>query len=110
MVKSSTDMATQSAFDPETYVPETSMSKFKRKFQESPFMVFGLGGCICAVAYGAFMYRRRKFVSTSIYMMQLRVAAQGTVVGCLTIGMVYNLYHHYQRRRSRQLEGGEDKS
>ncbi|CAN7942027.1 unnamed protein product [Ixodes hexagonus] len=105
MTEDRTDMATPTAvFDP-SFGEETTTSKFKRKYKESPFMVFGLTGCICACAYGAYMYRRRKFFDTSVYMMQLRVAAQGTVVGFLTIGVSYNLV---QRFLNRNQEPGSD--
>jgi len=77
-------------FDP-TRIEVESESKFKRKFKESPFMVFGLAGCVGAVAYGAYTFRQRK-IRPSIFLMQLRVGAQGMVVGMLTLGVGYQLF------------------
>lgn len=34
-------------------------------------------------------------MSTSMFLMQLRVASQGTVVGALTIGIVYSMLNEY---------------
>lgn len=34
-------------------------------------------------------------MSTSVFLMQLRVAAQGTVVGCLTLGLAYKMLDEY---------------
>jgi asparagine N-glycosylation enzyme membrane subunit Stt3 len=34
-------------------------------------------------------------MSTSVFLMQLRVAAQGTVVACLTAGIGYSLCKDY---------------
>lgn len=34
-------------------------------------------------------------MSTSVFLMQLRVAAQGTVVGALTLGLAYKMFGDY---------------
>lgn len=44
------------------------------------------------IAYGAHKYKTAKHVmSTSNFLMQLRVAAQTCVIGCMALGMIYNL-------------------
>lgn len=48
-----------------------------------------------ACGYGAYMFKRRGKMSTSVYLMQLRVAAQGTVVGTLTIGVIFSMINRY---------------
>uniref|UniRef100_A0A131Y0X1 Putative induced by hypoxia n=1 Tax=Ixodes ricinus TaxID=34613 RepID=A0A131Y0X1_IXORI len=107
MTEDRTKMAAPAAvFEPTIIEEETTTSKLKRKYKESPFMVFGLTGCLCACAYGAYMYRRRKFFDTSVYMMQLRVAAQGTVVGFLTLGVSYSLVQRYLHRNRDSDEDG----
>ncbi|EEC14816.1 hypoxia-inducbile protein, putative [Ixodes scapularis] len=106
MTEDRTEMATPAAIFEPTITEETTTSKLKRKYKESPFMVFGLTGCLCACAYGAYMYRRRKFFDTSVYMMQLRVAAQGTVVGFLTLGVSYSLVQRYLHRNQDSDEDG----
>lgn len=34
-------------------------------------------------------------MSTSVFLMQLRVAAQGTVVACLTLGLAWTMFNDY---------------
>jgi len=48
-----------------------------------------------ACLYGAYKYKHRGNMSTSVFLMQLRVGAQGTVVACLTAGIAYALYKDY---------------
>lgn len=55
-------------------------------------MFIGLAGFAGVVAFGAYNYKNRGTMATSMYLMQLRVAAQGTVVGTLGIGLIYQIY------------------
>ncbi|KAM8705682.1 hypothetical protein ACLKA7_010049 [Drosophila subpalustris] len=70
-------------------------NKLAKKAKESPFMLIGIAGFIAAGAIGAYKYRHRGTMSTSVFLMQLRVAAQGTVVGCLTLGLGYQMAKEY---------------
>ena len=74
---------------------EDQGGKLTRKARESPFLVVGLAGCIAATAYGAYKFRQRGSMSTSVFLMQLRVGAQGAVVGCLTLGLAYTMANEY---------------
>lgn len=58
-------------------------------------MLIGLGGLLAACAIGAYKFKRRGDMSTSVFLMQLRVAAQGTVVGALTLGLGYTMANEY---------------
>lgn len=49
-------------------------------------MGFGL-----VAAYGIYRFKARKG-STSLYLIQLRLAAQGTAVGIIGVGVFYNIY------------------
>lgn len=49
-------------------------------------MGFGL-----VAAYGLYKFKSHKG-RPSLYLIQLRLAAQGTVVGILGIGILYNIY------------------
>ncbi|KOB64857.1 HIG1 domain family member 1A [Operophtera brumata] len=51
----------------------------------------GIMGLMGVCGYGAYAYKKRGKMSTSVFLMQLRVAAQGTVVSALTIGLAYTL-------------------
>ncbi|XP_034841418.1 HIG1 domain family member 1A, mitochondrial-like [Maniola hyperantus] len=77
------------------YHDESQSEKLSRKTKESPFMVVGLAGLAAAVGYGAYSYKNRGTMSTSVFLMQFRVISQGLVVGALTAGMSYTLYRNY---------------
>ncbi|XP_004922993.1 HIG1 domain family member 1A, mitochondrial-like [Bombyx mandarina] len=85
------------------YHEESQTEKLARKSKESPFMVIGITGLVAAVGYGAYAYKRRGAMSTSVFLMQFRVIAQGTVVGALTAGMMYTLYKNHFNK----LKGNE---
>nr|CAD7602451.1 unnamed protein product [Timema genevievae] len=74
---------------------ETHGTKIVRKAKENPMLPLGLAGCIIACAVGAYKFKRRGDMSMSVFLMQLRVAAQGTVVGCLTLGLGYTMINEY---------------
>lgn len=90
-----------------SYNEETGVAKFRRKAKESPFMVIGLSGCLFACAYGAYLYRKRGTTNPSLFLMQLRVTAQGTVMGCLMLGVSYSLVQRLMNRGSSVGEGGD---
>ncbi|XP_050665618.1 HIG1 domain family member 1A, mitochondrial-like [Leptidea sinapis] len=81
------------------YQEESHSERLARKSKESPFMVIGIAGLAAAVGYGAYAYKRRGAMSTSVFLMQFRVIAQGTAVGALTVGMIYTLYkNHFNKQ------------
>lgn len=57
--------------------------------------VIGLAGFVAVLGIGFYKYKSRGNMSTSMFLMQLRVASQGTVVGALTIGIVYSMLNEY---------------
>ncbi|KAM3958263.1 HIG1 domain family member 1A, mitochondrial [Aphomia sociella] len=73
------------------YTDESQAEKLARKSKDSPFMIIGLLGLVGVCGYGIYQYKHKGRMSTSVFLMQLRVAAQGTVVSALTIGLAYNL-------------------
>ncbi|KAG6455540.1 HIG1 domain family member 1C [Manduca sexta] len=79
---------TQQIFD---YNEESQADRLARKSKDSPFMIIGILGLIGVCSYGAYKFKHRGKMSTSVFLMQLRVAAQGTVVSALTIGVAYTL-------------------
>ncbi|KAK2721457.1 HIG1 domain family member 1C-like [Artemia franciscana] len=74
---------------------ESQSQKLARKAKESPFVIAGLGGLASALGYGAYMYKNRGQMSTSVYLMQLRVTAQSAVVIALLGGVTYSLITQY---------------
>ncbi|XP_041974074.1 HIG1 domain family member 1A, mitochondrial [Aricia agestis] len=77
------------------YDVESHADKLARKSKDSPFMIIGIVGLIGVCGLGVYKYKNRGKMSTSVYLMQLRVAAQGTVVAALTIGLGYQLANKY---------------
>lgn len=65
--------------------------KLSRKAKDSPMMVIGLTGLVAVCGIGAYRFRNRGNMKVSQFLMQLRVAAQGVVVGALTLGVIYSL-------------------
>lgn len=81
-------MSNKPIFD---YVDESQSERLARKSKDSPFMIIGIIGLLGVCGLGAYKYKTRGGMSTSVFLMQLRVAAQGTVVSALTIGLAYTL-------------------
>ncbi|XP_002740608.1 HIG1 domain family member 1C-like [Saccoglossus kowalevskii] len=90
-------------FDPSEYRIEDSSTKLKRKTQEDPFVPIGIAGLVAALGWGAISYRRHKKhgMSTSIFLMRLRVAAQGMVVGAITAGVIYSMVKDLRQQYNR---------
>lgn len=80
--------------------PGEEGGKLAKKAKDSPFMIVGMTGFVIAGLIGAYKYRHRGTMSTSVFLMQLRVAAQGTVVGCLTIGLAYAMINEHFFKKS----------
>lgn len=64
-------------------------------------MKIGLAGFVTVVGLGAYNYKNRGTMSTSMYLMQLRVASQGTVVGALCLGLIYSIATRYMNLQKR---------
>ncbi|XP_032871634.1 HIG1 domain family member 1C-like isoform X1 [Amblyraja radiata] len=72
-------------------------SKLLRKSKESPFIPIGIAGCLAIVVLG--LQRLRKTdQKMSVHLIHMRVAAQGFVVGAITLGVVYSMYNDYFRK------------
>lgn len=54
----------------------------------------GVATLIGICGYGAYSFKNRK-ISTQMYLLQLRVTAQGAAIVCLTGGMVYHMVRKY---------------
>ncbi|XP_025271211.1 HIG1 domain family member 1A, mitochondrial-like [Camponotus floridanus] len=76
--------------DDDIYTDQTLSDKLLEKGRKSPFLVASLIGLTGICGYGAYAFKNRK-ISTQMYLIQLRVAAQGTAIACLTIGMAYHM-------------------
>ncbi|XP_072104828.1 HIG1 domain family member 1C-like isoform X2 [Mobula birostris] len=76
---------------------DNESSKLLRKSKESPFVPIGIAGCLAVVALG--LHRLRKTEQKmSLHLIHMRVAAQGFVVGAMTLGVLYSMYNDYLRK------------
>ena len=72
----------------EERIPSPS-EKLIQKSKEMPYVPIGIAGTLATLAYGAYAYRFRGAMSTSRYLMRLRVVAQGMAVGSMIIGALF---------------------
>lgn len=59
----------------------------------------GILGFGLVTAYGLYRFKNRKG-RTSLYLIQLRLAAQGTAVGIIGIGVLYNIFNEVISKKS----------
>ncbi|CAD7681548.1 unnamed protein product [Nyctereutes procyonoides] len=75
---------------------EGQLSRLIRKSRDSPFVPVGIAGFLTVVSYGLYKLKYRKDQKMSIHLIHMRVAAQGFVVGAVTLGeMEYLQYLHF---------------
>ncbi|XP_062849545.1 HIG1 domain family member 1A, mitochondrial [Trichomycterus rosablanca] len=91
---------------------EYEESKFLRKAKENPFVPVGMAGFFAIVAHRLYKLRSRGSMKMSVHLIHMRVAAQGFVVGAMTIGVVYSMYRDYvlkpaQAQRALELKQQE---
>jgi len=76
--------------DEDMVVDQTLSDRVLEKGRKSPFLIASLISLAGICGYGAYSFKKRK-ISTQLYLIQLRVAAQGTAIACLTLGMGYHM-------------------
>jgi len=74
---------------------EEKQSKFLKKSKENPFIPAGITGALFALAYSAFKFKTRGNQKLSVYLIHTRVAAQGAIVGALTVGCIYQIFQDF---------------
>merc|ERR1711900_69525 len=88
-------MASSQAFMTSADFNSSQVDKLKRKAQDAPFVPLGIAGMLGAVGYGAYSFKSRGNMSTSVFLMHLRVKAQGMVVGAMTLGVGWMLLNDH---------------
>ncbi|XP_062059655.1 N6-adenosine-methyltransferase TMT1A isoform X3 [Lepus europaeus] len=78
---------------------EAQLSRLIRKSRDSPFVPVGIAGFLSVVSYGLYKLKYRRNQKMSIHLIHMRVAAQGFVVGAVTIGVLYSMYKDYIKPR-----------
>ncbi|XP_020778589.1 HIG1 domain family member 1A, mitochondrial [Boleophthalmus pectinirostris] len=74
---------------------EENQSKFMRKAKENPFVPVGMAGFVGIVGYQLMKMKNRGNVKMSVHLIHMRVAAQGFVVGAMTLGVIYSMYNEF---------------
>jgi len=69
--------------------------KLLQKAKENPFVPLGIALGLGALGYSIYNFKKSK-VKLSLYLIHTRVAAQGAVVGALTIGALYKMISDYR--------------
>ena len=87
-------MAEPKAKPDEDFVPYSTMSageKFAIAGKENPAMLVGLG-----IGGGALVYMLRKLKTTkqktSVHLIHTRIAVQGSIAGCLTMALFWQIW------------------
>ncbi|CAL8280516.1 unnamed protein product [Lota lota] len=70
-------------------------SKFMRKAKENPFVPVGMAGFFAIVGYRLWKMKSRGETKMSVHLIHMRVAAQGFVVGAMTLGVIYTMYRDF---------------
>lgn len=89
-----TNMSTNTDVSLSSY-DEDQGSKLIRKAKEAPFVPIGMAGFAAIVAYGLYKLKSRGNTKMSLHLIHMRVAAQGFVVGAMTLGMGYSMYREF---------------
>ncbi|KAF7996309.1 hypothetical protein HCN44_001941 [Aphidius gifuensis] len=78
------------------FLDESGSSAALRRIKNNPFLAIGMTGFLVTAAVGAYKYKSRpKGMSTGLFLVQLRVAAQTAVIGTLTVGMAWGMFQEY---------------
>ncbi|ROL44142.1 HIG1 domain family member 1A, mitochondrial [Anabarilius grahami] len=89
---------------------EDNESKFMRKAKENPFVPIGMAGFFGIVAYRLYKMKSRGDMKMSVHLIHMRVAAQGFVVGAMTLGVVYSMYKDYVLKPAQAQKALEQKA
>ncbi|KAM4728968.1 HIG1 domain family member 1A, mitochondrial [Anableps anableps] len=74
---------------------EGNDSKLMRKVKENPFVPIGMAGFVAIVGHQLYKMKSRGDTKMSVHLIHMRVAAQGFVVGAMTVGVLYSMYNQY---------------
>ena len=86
----------------ETDTSHTSPCPYQLLYESNscPCVITGMAGFFSIVAYRLYkMKQNRGNTKVSVYLIQMRVMAQGFAVGCMTLGTYLSVpYHHILKR------------
>lgn len=50
------------------------------------------------MAYNIYKFKSRGNISTSMYLIHLRLTAQGLFLGCMTMGLAYTMFQNFMKQ------------
>ncbi|KAL5486812.1 hypothetical protein EMCRGX_G019344 [Ephydatia muelleri] len=68
----------------------STKEKLIEKSKNDPYIPIGVAGTVAVLGYGIYAYRFRGPMSTSRYLMRLRVLAQSAIVGAIVLGVAFS--------------------
>ncbi|XP_059941117.1 HIG1 domain family member 1A, mitochondrial-like [Mesoplodon densirostris] len=74
---------------------EDQGSKLIQKAREAPFVPTGMAGFSTTVAYRLYKLKSRGNTKMSVHLIHMCMAAQGFIVGTMTLGMGYSMYREF---------------
>lgn len=81
------------------YEEESASKKFIRRSKENPVVPVGICAALGCCGYAAYNFKNRGNTKISVYLIQLRVIAQGMVVGAMALTAISQLYQRHQRNK-----------
>ncbi|KAI4500210.1 hypothetical protein M0802_004627 [Mischocyttarus mexicanus] len=78
-----------------SYEDDTLTDRMSQHAKKNPFLMAGFATLITACAIGAYKFKQRGSMPVSLYLLQFRVLAQGSVIGCITAGMLYHMINEH---------------
>ncbi|KAM9697547.1 HIG1 domain family member 1A, mitochondrial-like [Dama dama] len=70
-------------------------SKLIQEAREAPFVPIGMAGFAAIVAYGLYRLKSKGNTKMSVHLIHMHVAAQGFLVGAMTLGVGDSLYQEF---------------
>ena len=71
------------------------------------FSFVGIAGMLGASGWGIYSYKKRGNMSTSVFLMHLRVKAQSMVVGAMALGVGYSMCKDYVFKKDKKDDKNE---
>ncbi|KAI4496276.1 hypothetical protein M0804_000086 [Polistes exclamans] len=74
---------------------ESITDRMTQHAKKNPFLMAGFASLIAACVIGAYKFKHRGNMPVSLYLLQFRVLAQGSVIGCISAGMLYHMVNEH---------------
>jgi len=84
--------------------------KMIARVKDDPMTILGISGCIAMIAYNVHNFKNSKD-TTQMFILKLRVKAQGMIVGAMGLGCLYKMYYELKDiRQNKAAKANQTKS